>query len=154
MGTAPARGARLRTRPATWGDGPRCAEIFLVGRRLASPWQPPDRFRLDDYYDCVEDDEVVVAEIGGRVVGFASVDPRRRALHALFIDPAWRGRGIGSVLLSEALSRLPAPAELTCAVRNAAARAFYERHGWVAVPAASGPADPHVVYRKAGGSAA
>ncbi|KAA0676575.1 GNAT family N-acetyltransferase [Roseomonas genomospecies 6] len=144
-------GLRISIRFATAADGPRCADIFLYGRRNAFPWQPEDRFGLDDYYDCVDGEDVLVAEAGaGTVVGFLSVDVADRFIHNLFIDPNWRGRGIGSALLREALALLHGSAELACASRNAAARAFYEHNGWTPVPdaGAEGAASPLVVYRK------
>ena len=146
-------GLRINIRFATAADGPRCADIFLRGRRAAFSWQPEDRFGLDDYYDCVDGEEVLVAELEGTarlVVGFVSVDAGERFIHTLFIDPLWRGRGIGSALLREALALLRGSAELACASRNAAARAFYEHNGWTPVPAAEtgGDAEPLVVYRK------
>lgn len=143
-------GLRINIRFATTADGPRCADIFLHGRRNAFSWQPQDRFGLDDYYDCVDGEEVLVAEAGGGVVGFVSVDAGERFIHTLFIDPLWRGRGIGSALLREALTLLRGSAELACASRNAAARAFYEHNGWTPVPDAGpeGDAAPLVVYRK------
>ncbi|WP_454017269.1 N-acetyltransferase family protein [Azospirillum sp. Marseille-Q6669] len=146
-------GLRINIRFATAADGPRCADIFLRGRRAAFSWQPEDRFGLDDYYDCVDGEEVLVAELEGTarlVVGFVSVDAGERFIHTLFIDPLWRGRGIGSALLREALTLLRGSAELACASRNAAARAFYEHNGWTPVPAAEsgGDAEPLVVYRK------
>ncbi|QCO17477.1 N-acetyltransferase (plasmid) [Azospirillum brasilense] len=143
-------GLRIDIRFATAADGPRCADIFLHGRRAAFSWQPEDRFGLDDYYDCVDGEEVLVAEVGGAVVGFISVDVADRFIHNLFIAPLWRGRGIGSALLREALTLLRGSAELACASRNAAARAFYEHNGWTPVPAteSGGDAEPLVVYRK------
>ncbi|MBB3267123.1 GNAT superfamily N-acetyltransferase [Azospirillum sp. OGB3] len=143
-------GLRIDIRFATAADGPRCADIFLHGRRAAFSWQPEDRFGLDDYYDCVDGEEVLVAEAGGGVVGFISVDVADRFIHNLFIAPLWRGRGIGSALLREALTLLRGSAELACASRNAAARAFYEHNGWTPVPDAGpeGDAAPLVVYRK------
>ncbi|CAO3455371.1 acetyltransferase (putative) [Azospirillum argentinense] len=146
-------GLRIDIRFATAADGPRCADIFLHGRRAAFSWQPEDRFGLDDYYDCVDGEEVLVAELDGAaqlVVGFVSVDAGERFIHTLFIDPQWRGRGIGSALLREALTLLRGSAELACASRNAAARAFYEHNGWTPVPATEtgGDAEPLVVYRK------
>ncbi|HYH19506.1 MAG TPA: GNAT family N-acetyltransferase [Azospirillum sp.] len=141
-------GLRIVTRHAAAGDGPRCARIFLDGRRRAFPWQPAERFGLDDYYDCVEDETVLVAEVDGRVVGFVSIDRPQRVVHNLFIDPDWQNRGIGTALLREALASLNGPAELTCAARNAAARAFYEHNGWVPVRSADAADSPHIIYRK------
>lgn len=158
-------GLRISIRFATAADGPRCADIFLHGRRNAFSWHPEDRFGLDDYYDCVDGEEVLVAELDVAprtgtgpgagttvrlVVGFLSVDVGERFIHNLFIDPLWRGRGIGSALLREALALLHGSAELACASRNAAARAFYEHNGWTPVPdtGPEGDAAPLVVYRK------
>jgi len=144
-------GLRIHTRRATAADGARCAQIFLDGRREAFPWQPAERFGLDDYYDCVEDELVIVAEVDGQVVGFVSIDLPERFVHTLFIAPDWQHRGIGTVLLREAVLHLPGPAQLRCAARNAAARAFYEHNGWVPVPDAREEPDAHVLYRKADG---
>jgi len=143
-------GVRIAIRSARDADSARCAEIFLHGRRQAFSWQPADRFGLDDYYDCVRGDSVLVAETDGAVVGFVSLDPKAGIIHNLFIDPGWRKRGIGSALLSEALELLQGgarPAELACAARNAAARAFYERNGWTPVGEVSNQPDALVLYR-------
>lgn len=143
-------GVRIAIRSARDADSARCAEIFLHGRRQAFSWQPADRFGLDDYYDCVRGDSVLVAESDGTVVGFVSLDARAGVIHNLFIDPGWRKRGIGSALLREALGLLRGgarPAELACAARNAAARAFYERNGWMPVEEPSDQPDALVLYR-------
>ncbi|MFS2011844.1 GNAT family N-acetyltransferase [Azospirillum sp. CT11-132] len=149
-------GVRIAIRSARSADSERCAEIFLHGRRQAFSWQPADRFGLDDYYDCVREDAVLVAEAAeggtgaGTVVGFVSLDPQAGVIHNLFIDPGWHKRGIGSALLREALALLrggPHPVELACAARNAAARAFYERNGWTPVAPPSDQPDTLVLYR-------
>ncbi|WP_448191682.1 GNAT family N-acetyltransferase [Azospirillum sp. sgz301742] len=144
-----AKGLRIVMRRATVTDGSRCAHIFLDARRKAFPWQPADRFGLDDYYDCVEDELVLVAEVDDEVVGFVSIDLPERFIHTLFVDPVWQQRGIGTMLLREALRELRGSAQLTCAARNAAARAFYEHNGWIPVPGASDDREAHVLYRKA-----
>ncbi|CAO3418550.1 Acetyltransferase [Azospirillum endophyticum] len=145
------QGGRIAIRSACGTDAARCAEIFLQGRRQAFSWQPADRFGLDDYYDCVREDSVLVAETEETVVGFVSLDPREGVIHNLFIDSGWHKRGIGSALLREALRLLQGgsrrPAELACAARNAAARAFYERNGWTPVGAPSNQPDAMVLYR-------
>lgn len=87
---------------------------------------------------------VFVAEVGGVVVGFASVGPSRDAeeaqrggvgeLYAIYLDPAiWR-LGIGRRLQEVALERLREEgyreATLWVLATNTASRAFYENTGW------------------------
>ncbi|WP_344661981.1 GNAT family N-acetyltransferase [Catenulispora subtropica] len=87
---------------------------------------------------------VFVAEVGGVVVGFASVGPSRDSgpreqpdvgeLHAIYLDPAiWR-LGIGRRLQEMALQRLRdegyREATLWVLATNTASRAFYEHTGW------------------------
>lgn len=145
-------GVPIAIRRARATDASRCAEIFLHGRRAAFSWHPEDRFGLDDYYDCVQEDAVLVAELAGDVVGFVSIDQPGRFIHNLFIDAAWHNRGIGSALLREAVGLLQGSAELACAARNAAARAFYEHNGWTPVPPPTDQREPDqqeplVLYR-------
>jgi GNAT superfamily N-acetyltransferase len=49
--------------------------------------------------------ESVVAELAGRIVGFAQVDTRRGHLRALFVDDTCQGRGVGRALLAEVEAR-------------------------------------------------
>nr|WP_246503994.1 GNAT family N-acetyltransferase [Plastoroseomonas arctica] len=67
----------------------------------------------------------------------------------LYLHPAWWRRGIGTRLLADALAahgRL----SLACLARNAAARTFYERHGFRVVAEADGAGteegEPYLVY--------
>jgi ribosomal protein S18 acetylase RimI-like enzyme len=90
-----------------------------------------------------EEAETVVAEAGGEVVGFASSTdtgdetlPAEPLLLALYVDPAHQGRGHGAALLTSVTGawRARRARALTLFVHadNARARAFSERHGWVA----------------------
>jgi len=61
--------------------------------------------------DCdwfVQRRRVWVAEIDGRVAGFSASDPRDATIWALFVDPDFEGRGLGSMLLAQACADLVA----------------------------------------------
>jgi ribosomal protein S18 acetylase RimI-like enzyme len=76
-----------------------------------------------------------VAELGGRIVGFATVGPTREGhqerpleLGMLYTLAEVHGRGIGDALLAAVLG--DTPAQLWVAEENPRARRFYERHGF------------------------
>lgn len=77
-----------------------------------------------------------VAEADGAVVGVLALSPGW--LDQLYLDPAWRGRGIGDRLVELAKRRQPAGLELWTFQVNGPARRFYERHGFVPVEATDG----------------
>lgn len=72
--------------------------------------------------------ELTVADANGAVVGFSGTTDGR--LEMLFVDDGWRGRGVGALLLHEALRRHPA-LELDVNEENPQAVRFYERQGFV-----------------------
>ncbi|MBB5912505.1 putative acetyltransferase [Nocardia transvalensis] len=78
-----------------------------------------------DYFPAVE---LTVATVDGGIVGFSGLASGQ--LEMLFIDDAYRGRGVGSALLHAALDRYPS---LTVDVneQNPQALGFYQHHGFV-----------------------
>jgi GNAT superfamily N-acetyltransferase len=90
-----------------------------------------------------EREHVVVAELDGRIVGFAAggpspdidLDPAMTAeVKGLYVDPAFWRRGLGDALLSEVLQRLRrdgfGSATLWVLAQNEPARTLYESRGW------------------------
>jgi GNAT superfamily N-acetyltransferase len=86
----------------------------------------------------------LVAELGGAIIGFASVGPSRDddaapgagELWAIYVDPPHWGTGAGHGLHEAALQELR-DAEMTRATLwvlhgNQRAQSFYERRGWTA----------------------
>ncbi|MFZ4614973.1 MAG: GNAT family N-acetyltransferase, partial [Rectinemataceae bacterium] len=81
---------------------------------------------------------IFVAEIGGRVVGFAWIDPRGAFstapyLRLIAVDANLRGTGVGAALLAEFESRTKEVGRDWCLLVsdfNEEAVAFYERHGY------------------------
>lgn len=86
--------------------------------------------------------ETTVAEVAGRIAGYASVGASRDGdadaavgqLWALYVDPPAQGAGLGTRLLADAVTQLRAAgftaATLWVFEENGLGRAFYERHGW------------------------
>lgn len=74
----------------------------------------------------------LVAMSGGRCVGFACWTDDK--LNSLFVDNAFRGKGIGGLLCAEAERQMAgdgrASFRLDCLEGNHAAKRFYEARGW------------------------
>lgn len=90
-----------------------------------------------------------VAEEAGEIVAFSIADRAAHSIFALFVTPAYEGRGLGSHLLSNAVQWLwdngATRIWLTTGPGTRAAH-FYQRRGWVytapwreAVPSAATP---------------
>jgi ribosomal protein S18 acetylase RimI-like enzyme len=73
------------------------------------------------------DRTVLVAEVEGRVVAYASIRDDGD-LRTLYVDPAAQGAGVGAHLLAEAERAGARTLEVFEA--NGHARAFYESRGW------------------------
>ncbi len=107
-----------------------------IGGRPWLDWKWPEVERA-----CREEPQhVIVSEVGGKVVGFASfrLDPARKVgtIGNNTVDPACRGRGIGSRMHARVLELIREAgmlfAEVTVGLNegHAAARAMYERAGF------------------------
>lgn len=81
--------------------------------------------------------ETWVAEAAGAgVVGLMVLDGE--SLSQLYLDPQWRGRGIGDRFVALAKERSPGGLSLWTFQVNKPAHRFYERHGFVAVECTDG----------------
>jgi putative acetyltransferase len=78
---------------------------------------------------------ITVAELDGRIAGYMAEAPNW--IEQLYLEPAKLRQGIGSALVSAAQSRSEW-LELWCFAQNLRGRAFYERHGFVAIEQTDG----------------
>ena len=124
----PTTAASVVLRPAESDDVPAIAEVFRASREAAMPWLPalhtPDE-DLAFFGGQVREHAAYVAELDGRLVGFAVVDEATHELDHLYLAPDVRRRGIGRALLDHARARHDGPLELWAFAGNRAARDFY-----------------------------
>lgn len=66
---------------------------------------------------------------GSLIVGFLAFEPEKSWLRQLFVAPARKRSGIGSMLLEVARREMPAGFWLRTSAANGAARRFYEGQG-------------------------
>lgn len=89
------------------------------------------------------DGHFIVAELDGRVVGFLHYDCEGPdpELHRIYLEPALKRQGIGSVLLRELHERLSPGATyiLMVIAANVPAVTFYRRHSFVEEAKVDGP---------------
>ncbi len=113
-------------RPAEPADADAIAEIHIAARRESMPWLPvlhSDQETREWVATIVlPNQEVRVAEVGGRVVGYVTRDGTE--LNDLYVQPEAQGRGAGTALLREAMARSPGELLLWTFQRNAGARRF------------------------------
>jgi len=81
-------------------------------------------------------DEVWVADVDGEGVGMLALS--EGWLDQLYLDPEWRGRGLGDRLVALAKERRPRSLQLWTFQVNEPARRFYRRHGFVEVERTDG----------------
>ena len=74
--------------------------------------------------------DLYVAEEAGRVCAMMAIELDDNHLDQLFVDPDYKGQGIGTLLLNHAKSKMPGGMWLRTARSNTPAIEFYRRHGF------------------------
>lgn len=143
-------------RPATSADAHAVAHILIEARRIFLPFAPSphsaDAIRQWVAQSLLPGGGVTLAQIDGHVAGVLalSFDGKVHWLDQLYLDAAQPGTGLGSLLLEHALAHSGRPLRLYCFAQNSRARAFYERHGFVAIAFGDGSENeekcPDVLY--------
>jgi ribosomal protein S18 acetylase RimI-like enzyme len=121
----------ITLRPAGPHDGDAIAAVFGAARRAAMAYLPRLHTGDEDrahFAGVVTAGATTVALRDGRVVAFVAL--HEAWVEHLYVDPAHSRAGIGSTLLRHAQAARPDGLELWVFQRNAAAIAFYERHGF------------------------
>lgn len=145
--------ALLLVRPAHEDDLDALIRVWHESKRVAYPYLPLEQGRT-----LAEDDEffrrvivlrnaIWVALRGGEVAGFLAIGGSY--VDRLYIHPERQREGIGSALIAKAKALSPDGVQLHTHQRNTQARAFYEKHGFVAATFGISPppeSEPDVEY--------
>jgi GNAT superfamily N-acetyltransferase len=93
----------------------------------------PSRVTIEDLRWFIANPGIFVWEEEGGIVGFSAADPRDGSIFALFVDPAFEGRGFGRLLFERACAVLRnAGCERMWLTTSPGTRAekFYLKAGW------------------------
>lgn len=141
----------ITLRPATSADAESVAALFRRSRALLTflpdlHTAEEDRWFVRDVLIATQ--RVTLAEREGHLAGFMAEE--HGWITQLYLDPDMRRGGIGSALIADAKARSET-LTLWCFAENLPARAFYEKHGFVAVEFTDGAGNeakrPDIRYR-------
>jgi putative acetyltransferase len=90
---------------------------------------------------------IVVAEMGGVLEGFVTVDPKYGYLDQIVVAPEFWGSNVAALLLDESKRLSPARLDLLVNKDNARAIAFYEKHGFAMAGEDVNPVSGRPVFR-------
>ncbi|MFD7033600.1 GNAT family N-acetyltransferase [Streptomyces sp. NPDC059917] len=131
---------RTTLRRAHARDAVDAADVWLRSFSAALPTvrRAHDDDEVRDWFATVvvPRQETWVAVAAGSVVGVLVLDGEELA--QLYLDPPWRGRGLGDRFVRLAQRRRPSGLSLWTFQINGPARRFYERHGFAAVERTDG----------------
>jgi GNAT superfamily N-acetyltransferase len=131
----------VSVRRAGVGDAGAVAEVWL--RSFAAALPGVKRAHTDDEVRwwkreivLPEQETWVATTAEEAIVGMLVLDGGE--LEQLYLEPAWRGRGVGDRLVALAKERCPGGLGLWTFQVNESARRFYRRHGFVQVDRTDG----------------
>lgn len=147
-------------RSATQSDAEAIAQVYLSSRKKFLPFAPIAHSD-ESVYQWIRDvlipsNQVTVVEQDNKIIGMMALSSEAGIswIEQLYLHPDAVGHGIGTLLVKQAKTELSPPIRLYTFQANAAARRFYERHGFSAVEYGDGSGNeencPDVLYEWCG----
>jgi putative acetyltransferase len=97
--------------------------------------------------DLTKSADIVVAETGGEIIGFVTVDPQACYLDQIVVAPEHWASGIGSALITVAKQLSPSALELHVNTDNARAIRLYQKLGFAITGDGVNPISGKPVHR-------
>ena len=121
----------ITVRPFEQEDELGCSRIMANAMSQAFYWTKVGGVDINYFRTITAEENLIVAELAGQIVGFASIYVPDNFLHHLYVEPEFQGKGAGTALLQEMHSIIGSDVALKCLVQNKTARGFYVANGWV-----------------------
>ncbi len=106
-------------------------ELFFNIRIREFSWSKTNEITLQDFDKVTEGEVIFVADIGNKVIGFASIWVEDKFIHNLFINKEYRKLGVGKLLVDAVKLKYGTPLTLKCVKLNQNAVNFYNHNGWI-----------------------
>jgi GNAT superfamily N-acetyltransferase len=105
-------------------------DIYLKVRQDAFHWEESNKLTLADFDTSTEGELILTASIDQVIIGFASIWVPDKFIHNLFVRPEFQGKGVGTALIKEAVTKVGLPLTLKCVKENTPAIGYYQSHNW------------------------
>jgi len=111
-------------------DRAELGKLYIDVRRETFGWLGAEN-RIKDTFDIdTKGEDLIVAKVEDRIVGFVSVWLPDNFVHHLYIKRAYQGKGLGRDLINTVKSRIKGTLALKCMEGNLSAVKFYQKTGW------------------------
>ena len=106
-----------------------CAALYARVARDTFTWFDSSELTDQPFWEAAPHEALYVAELDGRLAGFASLYAPDNFLHSLYVEEEARGRGVGSALFAHVRLYTDGVLSLKVQKRNSGAVDFYRKRG-------------------------
>lgn len=136
--------SEILVRPFKDSDQSTLAEMYCRLNTETFTWMPARSFSIEDFNKDTMGEDILVASLNGRLLGFVSVLSAESLIHHLYVDSKTQGQGLGKLLLDSGIQFINKnPVYLNCRAKNERALNFYKKYGFKIDSKTEGPPDAY-----------